>query len=201
MSQKIITPLLIVLISLVVIFAGATFYFALSLNKLSSSVIVVEPPKETDDTLAETAETSNESENADTTTTNTTPDGTVGVADANKTIDGWTLVSGDPNDACTRPTYNGETELQGWYVYDYNYVEKDWLFQVTPDDVDNIPIATILGDTFDNWAEKPHYNLDNVTPELEAELKAATEKNPKTITVKGFSVYCEGAPVLNLNSY
>lgn len=135
----------------------------------------------------------NENDEADETEDKTTK--------ADKTSD-WKLISGDINDTCSSPTYSGEAQISGWYVYDYSYVEKEWLLQISAEDTDKIPVAEVYGEkSYSEWIKKPQFVLDGVTPELEKELKNASSEKPKTITVKGFKAYCEGAPQLSLNGF
>lgn len=114
----------------------------------------------------------------------------------------WKLVSGDPSDTCSSPTYKGEAQIRGFYVYDYSYVEKEWLLQILPEDANKIPVNQVYSDkNYSEWIKKPQFALGGVTPELEKELKSASKDNPKTITVKGFKAYCEGVPQLSINGF
>lgn len=112
----------------------------------------------------------------------------------------WKLVSGDPSDTCSSPTYSGEAKLNGWYVFDYSYVEKEWLLQVAEEDAKKIPVEEVYGEkSYGEWIKKPQFLLGGVTPELENELKNASPENPIEVTVKGFKAYCEGAPQLSIS--
>lgn len=113
----------------------------------------------------------------------------------------WKLVSGDPSDTCSAPTYEGEVEVSGWYVYDYSYVEKTWLLQIVDEDVGKIPIKEVYGEeSYNYWVEKPQFLFD-ATAEQEAELKEASEESPMKVTVKAFRAYCEGAPQLSQTGF
>lgn len=121
----------------------------------------------------------------------------------NNSGSGWKIISGDPKENCSQVTYKGEVQVRGWYVYDYNYVEKQWMFRILTEDAKKIPVIDYIGqEAYDKWlASNPRFVLYGATPELEKELKAASEKNPKTITVKGLKIYCEGSPQLSLSEF
>jgi len=114
----------------------------------------------------------------------------------------WKLVSGDPLDTCSSPTYTGEAEINGWYVYETNYVDKEWLFQISDEDVDKLPVEELYGDQgYTEWLKKPLLQLTGASEELENELKSASVENPVTITIKGYRVYCEGNPQIGLEEF
>lgn len=159
---------------------------------------------------SKTKETTDEQVTKDTTNAATETDSTEPTGTADKTEDKtettetkkteWKLVSGDPSDTCTAPTYEGEVEVSGWYVYDYSYVEKAWLLQIIDADVDKIPVKEVYGEeSYNQWVEKPQF-LFNATSEQEVELKAASKDSPVKVIVKAFRAYCEGAPQLSQSS-
>ena len=114
----------------------------------------------------------------------------------------WKLISGNPNDTCSSPTYSGEAEVRGFYVYDVSYVDKEWLLQILPEDATKVPVNKVYDDiSYANWLVKPQFSLNGATPELVEELKSATKDNPKTITIKGFKAYCEGVPQVSLSEF
>ncbi|MBU1177999.1 hypothetical protein KJ903_02165 [Patescibacteria group bacterium] len=113
----------------------------------------------------------------------------------------WKLVSGDPSDTCSAPTYEGEVEVSGWYVYDYSYVEKTWLLQIIDEDVSKIPIKEVYGEeSYNQWVEKPQFLFDATAEQVE-ELKKASEDKPVKVTIKAFRAYCEGAPQLSQTGF
>ncbi|HLN18729.1 MAG TPA: hypothetical protein VK255_01000, partial [Patescibacteria group bacterium] len=59
----------------------------------------------------------------------------------------WELTSGNQIDTCSNPTFKGEATVHGWYSWDYVYVEKDWVLNISPDDAKKLPVKEILGDT------------------------------------------------------
>ena len=119
----------------------------------------------------------------------------------------WRLVSGDPADTCAMPTYQGEATLYGWYVYDYYYVEQDWLLEVAEEELNKVPLAEIVcGDgedclTFIKNSEyfKPQFLMIGLSEEEEMALKNASSEHPPPVTVRGFRFYCEGLPQLSVN--
>lgn len=105
----------------------------------------------------------------------------------------WKLVAGDPRDTCFKPTWSGSATIHGWYVLGTNYTEdaKTWNLKIGKNDNWKMPISFNVPDV--------EYRLIGASPELEAQLKKADEKNPVTLTIHGFSVYCEGNPVVYVN--
>ncbi|MFH2104662.1 MAG: hypothetical protein ABII72_00290 [Parcubacteria group bacterium] len=113
----------------------------------------------------------------------------------------WKLVSGDPSDTCSAPTYEGEVEVNGWYVYDYSYVEKTWLLQIIDEDVSKIPVKEVYGEeSYNQWVEKPQFLFDATAEQVE-ELKQASKDKPMKVTIKAFRAYCEGAPQLSQSGF
>lgn len=99
----------------------------------------------------------------------------------------WKLVSGNPSDSCSRPTYSGDVEIRGWYEWGSNYTSKEWLLHVDKRDVTKL---------IDGYAGL--YSLRNVPDSLVAKLKKANDKNPVTIKIKSLAYYCEGLPWLEM---
>ncbi len=141
-----------------------------------------------------TAPTENDNAEAD---ENENTTGEIIVEDAD-----WVLVSGDPTDTCMSPTYEGSATLNGWYVYDYNYVDKDWLLEIPDDELNKLPLSEIsCGDVMcdEAFAGNAHFNLVDADPDLEEEMKAASAESPVSVTVSGFGMYCEGVPALSIS--
>lgn len=114
----------------------------------------------------------------------------------------WRLISGDPKDTCTTPTYNGEAKIHGWYVYETSYVEKEWLLRIADDDVDKTPVKSVYSEAdYNSYKTNPVARISDVTPETVTKLKNASRSNPAEITIKGFRAYCEGSPYVSLNGY
>lgn len=107
----------------------------------------------------------------------------------------WKLVSGNPEDTCSGPQYEGSATIRGWYSYEENYVEKEWLFRVVDEDVKKLPLQNITAKY--SWFNTKLSVVD-ASSELEDKLKRATKENPVSITIKGYSAYCEGNPSVSL---
>jgi len=158
--------------------------------------------KEEDKTNEATSEEVITNSTTNTSTTDVTTETTTNETDTttDKKVE-WKLVSGDPSDTCSAPTYEGETTVRGWYVYDYSYVDKTWLLQVLEADVDKIPIKEVYGEeSYAQWVEKPQFLFDATTEQVE-DLKKASQDNPIEVSVKAFRAYCEGAPQLSQSGF
>lgn len=105
-----------------------------------------------------------------------------------ETNNNWKLVSGDPTKDCSLVTYEGESQISGWYEWETSYVEKEWLFRISDEDIQlkKLPI--------DMDSVRPFIKITNADEELEDSLKNASESMPETVTVNEFSYYCEGVP-------
>lgn len=117
---------------------------------------------------------------------------------------GWQLVSGNAEDTCSTPIYKGEAKIKGWYVWDYNYVEKTWMLEIAEEDIDKLPIKEAYGEeTFALWKKNANYifRLTDAETQLERKLKSASKTKPIEITVRGFKAYCEGAPLVSINGF
>jgi hypothetical protein len=109
----------------------------------------------------------------------------------------WQLVSGDPKDTCTTPTYNGQVQIHGWYSWEEAYVEKEWVLRISPEDAKNLPL-------YDEFSSHKEFNqklkLTDASKELEDKLKSASWEKPETITIRNYKLYCEGAPLVSQNA-
>jgi hypothetical protein len=105
----------------------------------------------------------------------------------------WEIVSGDPNDTCSRPSYSGEATINAWYVYDYDYVEKRWLIKISKNDLKNI-FKDQTAATYN-----PTFSLIDMDKELEERLKNSSESNPVKLTIRSLYFYCEGSVRASLN--
>jgi hypothetical protein len=110
----------------------------------------------------------------------------------------WKLAKGDPADTCTSPTFTGLAKVKGWYVWDYNYIEKAWLIKINQTDLSNLPINKFPLELQANYRKDPLFVLNEPSKELEDQLKQAGEDNPVDITVTGFNQYCEGRANLTI---
>jgi hypothetical protein len=110
----------------------------------------------------------------------------------------WKLIGGNLLDNCSKPTYEGEATIHGWYEWDYVYVEKDWVLKIAAEDQNKLPVY------YYDEQGKAHYpdgaRLVDGTPEMVKKLKVASKANPMELIVKGFSTYCEGSPSVSLES-
>lgn len=110
----------------------------------------------------------------------------------------WKIVSGSPDDICTIPVYEGNTVVHGWYVYDLNYAKKkEWLLRIADEDVSKLPLFA------DNKNSKDFHlrvRLNNLSPDLEKQLKKASEKDPVEVQISRYLAYCEGVPIASIES-
>ena len=156
--------------------------------------------------IKEEAEETKKEESNDTATKTNTTESTETAEKTDATADKkveWKLVSGDPSDTCSSPTYEASeaVEISGWYVYDYSYVDKEWLLQIIAADVSKIPIEEVYGvEGAKQWAKKPQFLID-IAPTQAAEFKKASKDDPEKVKVKGFRAYCEGAPQLSVSGF
>lgn len=113
----------------------------------------------------------------------------------------WELTVGNPEDSCSSPTYLGEAIVGGWLTWDYVYVEKDWVLNISQEDAKKLPIKELLGGTesYDQFMKKPVFILTDGSKTLIEQLKQASPENPVKLTIKGFKMYCEGAPMVSLS--
>lgn len=129
-------------------------------------------------------------------------DEVIELLDGGGVIKEWELVSGDPNDTCTGPTYNGEVQIHGWYEWKQNYVEEEWMLHLTDEDAHKMPSDLLASEYFgDGFIASPYVKLQDASAELEEELKAASADDPMALTIKGFRTYCEGYPQVNFDGY
>jgi len=99
----------------------------------------------------------------------------------------WTLVSGNPGELCTTPTWRGQAEIKGWYTYENTYVEgtEEWVFNVVPEDQNKFPLKTVKKIMIKYG---PHQTED--------QLRQTTKDAPISIVIKEVSFYCEGLGAL-----
>lgn len=107
----------------------------------------------------------------------------------------WELVSGDPNQDCGKPVWNGLATLKGWYDFDEETAAKAAInkepfpsgyFKVSPEDSWKLPV------------DLQEYSFYLKAPDsIKKLVENSTEENPVSLTVKGFSYYCEGSPTLS----
>lgn len=105
----------------------------------------------------------------------------------------WKLISGSGNkdDACTNPIYEGNVSVKGWYEM-AGYLGKEWMLAIADADVNKLPAYFYNGDKTKNVN---HFvKLKDATPELEQRLKNASKEKPEIIILRGYDTYCEGAP-------
>jgi len=104
----------------------------------------------------------------------------------------WSLFSGNVQDTCSHPQFEGEVVVRGWYeeidVYGDGREER---LRVYAEDVSLLP-GDQLGIVYDN---KPFVRLDNASPALVETLRRADFNQPAEVTLVEFSQYCEGDPM------
>lgn len=107
-----------------------------------------------------------------------------------KIASGWKLVSGDPDQDCGSPTYSGSVQVRGRLVWDYFYVEREWMFEVVPEDQQKIFRSGYRG----------KFQLLNAPIDLQKQLALATLKAPVNVVLRGLAYYCEGAPGVSVTA-
>jgi len=108
----------------------------------------------------------------------------------------WKLVSGNSDDICTIPVYEGSAKIHGWYVYDLNYKKKkEWLLRIADEDKGKLPL-------FEGNQDREGFHLivrlDDISPEMEKKLKSASKENPVEIQVSRYLAFCDGVPVASI---
>jgi hypothetical protein len=97
---------------------------------------------------------------------------------------------------CKGHLYEGESTIKGTYVQGTTYGDqKEWLFKVTQEDRKKLPIQIKMGNGND---VNELLKIEDITPELAAKLKQATNENPEPITIKGYYLHCEGGPIVSI---
>ncbi len=110
---------------------------------------------------------------------------------------GWKLIVGDPTNTCTRPTFEGEVTVHGWYVWDTFYVEKEWMLYISDEDSDKLPFdKSFLGYGKDDQLK---LRLDDASKERERNLIRASKEHPREVVIRQYSLYCEGSPTVRIN--
>lgn len=108
-------------------------------------------------------------------------------------------VIGENNDelACANHTYSGEQKLRGAYVLSTlpNSEKKEWLFKVVVEDLAKLPALATREENFSG-----SIFVVDVTPDMTAKLKKATEEKPETLTIKRIYLDCSGVPIASLES-
>ena len=107
----------------------------------------------------------------------------------------WKLISGNSDDTCTGPVYEGSATVKGWYILDTGYAGKEWMLEISDNDINKLPAPKAISN-YSNFNQK--LKLVDASPELQKELKSATKDNPKEITLRGYYLYCEGSPVVSV---
>ena len=110
----------------------------------------------------------------------------------------WKIVSGNPDDLCTIPVYEGSAVIHAWYVYDLNYEKKkEWLLRIADDDRSKLPL-------FESNQNRKEFHLrvrlDNLSPEMDKKLKNASAENPVEIQISRYLAFCEGVPIASIKS-
>lgn len=100
-------------------------------------------------------------------------------------------MAGDPTNSCFSPTWNGQAIINGWYTLETVYgVGKEMRLKISKDDYWKLPMAA----SFDVSV----FKLINASPQIEEKLKSASEDDPLKFVIRGYAVYCEGAPMVSL---
>lgn len=107
------------------------------------------------------------------------------------------LPDGSRDGACVGHLYEGEAMIKGTYSLNSipGSTKKAWLFKVVKEDIDKLPNAA---KTENNNIDNSLLYISDATPDVIARLKKSTEAKPETITIKGFYLDCEGAPVVSI---
>lgn len=107
----------------------------------------------------------------------------------------WKLISGDPNDTCTRVISEGEAKIHGWYVWDNFYVEKEWMLYIADEDLERMPFYE-KGKDYSGYQHK--VKLLGADKKLEDKLKKADKDHPQELTIRGYFLYCEGTAIASV---
>ena len=104
----------------------------------------------------------------------------------------WRLVSGNVQDTCSHPRFEGEVVVRGWYEVGPAYGDGvEEALHVYPQDVSLLP-----GDQLGiNYTNKAYVRLENASPALVETLRAANSNQPASVTLVEFGQYCEGTPM------
>lgn len=90
-------------------------------------------------------------------------------------------------DSCQSHYYEGESRVRVWKVSP-NQNDESIVVYVKNEDVENLPIKNV------EKSENFTVRLIDPTPEVKNSLSLATEKNPATITIKGYAEICQQEP-------
>lgn len=103
----------------------------------------------------------------------------------------WKLISGNKDDSCTNPVYEGNVSVKGWYEM-AGYLGKEWMLAIADADVNKLPAYFYNEDKTKNVNR--FVKLNDATLELEQRLKNASKEKPEIIILRGYNIYCEGSP-------
>ncbi len=110
-------------------------------------------------------------------------------------VGNWKRTSDIDWGECLLTTYEGRQEIQGWYIWDTGYVDKQWMFRVAYADLDKLPVNIRRHfPSGDLVIEEPRIQLSNISEELQEKLKKASKEHPQRVVLTKFSTYCEGPP-------
>lgn len=96
------------------------------------------------------------------------------------------------DDSCKPHYYEGEKEIKGWFV---SQDENGIVVAVSKDEVSKLPVkdSQLIGEEKDF-----NYKLVDPTEEVGSKIKASTQENPTTFTVRGYAEVCQQPPLLSI---
>ncbi|NTV40836.1 MAG: hypothetical protein HGA61_01005 [Candidatus Moranbacteria bacterium] len=96
------------------------------------------------------------------------------------------------DDSCKSHYYEGEKEIKGWFV---SQDENGIVVAVSKDEVSKLPVedSQLTGEEKDF-----NYKLVDPTEEVSLKIKASTQENPTTFTVRGYAEICQQPPLMSL---
>jgi hypothetical protein len=120
------------------------------------------------------------------------------IQDKKEEIKEWELKSGDPNDICSIPVFQGKSKVNAWYVYGKGYENKnEWLLKIADGYESKLPLLE------KNRTRKDFHlkvKLQDISDELENKLKKASQENPVEVEISAYLAYCDGIPLASLQS-
>ncbi|MDO9231270.1 MAG: DUF333 domain-containing protein [bacterium] len=111
----------------------------------------------------------------------------------NQTLNnGWKIIKGGSPAKCDLIIAEGISNIEGWYVYDTSYVEKEWILYISSKSQKELPFYK--KETQDQLKVK----IIDASEEIKEDLKKVNKGNPQKITIQGWESYCEGIPIVSI---
>lgn len=104
------------------------------------------------------------------------------------------LVSGNIDDPCSRPVFQGNVKISGWMVDAFPNGQKTSTFITSYPDEHILPFADKKNK--EGILVNSYLKISNLLPEIEKELQQADRDNPKKIMVQNYIGNCGGYDAL-----